>query len=38
MDEMCHMLSVMTLGLLVIFILYEWNINHKLSHIFEIFF
>ncbi len=29
---------IMTLGLLVIFIIYDWNINHKLSHIFEIFF
>jgi len=34
---MCH-ICLMTLGLLVIFIFYEWNINHKLNHIFEDFF
>jgi hypothetical protein len=25
----------MILGLLVIFVLYDWNIDHKLNHIFE---
>jgi hypothetical protein len=27
----------MTLGLLVIFIIYDWNTSHKFSHIFEVF-
>jgi len=28
-------LSVMILGLLVILVLYDWNIIHKFSHIFD---
>jgi hypothetical protein len=27
----------MTLGLLVIFVFYDWNNNHELNHILEIF-
>jgi len=29
---------VMTLGVLVIFFLNDWNINYKVSHIFEDFY
>jgi len=28
-------LFVMTLGLLIIFVFYDWNTNYKLSHMFE---
>jgi hypothetical protein len=31
-------LFVMTLGLLIIFVLYDWNTSYKLNHIFEDFF
>jgi hypothetical protein len=27
----------MTLGLIVIFVFYDWNNNHELNHIFEFF-
>jgi hypothetical protein len=27
----------MTLGLLAIFVLYDWNTDHKFNHIFEFF-
>jgi hypothetical protein len=47
MDEMCHItfymaiilndLSIMTLSLLIIFVLCDWNTSHKFSYIWRFF-